>query len=202
VSFEPSLLWQRGECRPKYGGSRVACHAYAPELSGKAVPPTSASPSTPAIHLSLHAIGGICAVSKQLPLGPNAAAEVATTAIQGNGMNATFGDKVHCVAAEPHATFLSISVTDDGEEVAYETAVLGRLLRGYRVIQIRSALGTRIELACIFVHIVHSTESELNLRSTAQQTHVNEKLSEENEALKQKLVALESALFRTESFAE
>ena len=42
---------------------------------------------------------------------------------------------------------------DDGEEVAYETAVLGRLRRGYRVLLLRSSLGTRIELCYLFVHV-------------------------------------------------
>ena len=174
-------------------------------------------------------LAGICAVSKQLPFGPSTVTAAATAAVKGNGLNATFGEKMYCVAAEPHATFLRISVTDDGEEVAHETCVLGRLLRGYRVLQIRSALGTRIELAYILVHIAHSKESELNLRSATHQvsfiprlvhacgrshfadwlrtsvhaqTHLNKKLSEENEALKQRLVKLESSLGRAESFVE
>ena len=75
------------------------------------------------------------------------------------------GETVHCVAAEPHATFLRVSVTerrdragvsnllgegwrDAGQEVAYTIAVLGRLRRGYRVLQLRGLLGTRIELSC------------------------------------------------------
>eukprot|EP00966_Prymnesium_polylepis_P169216 3912751-Prymnesium_polylepis.1 len=68
-------------------------------------------------------------------------------------MNAVFGALVHCAAAEPHATFLRIGVIDGRQEVAYETAVLGRLRCGYRVLQLRGGLGTRIELAYLFVRI-------------------------------------------------
>jgi len=44
-------------------------------------------------------------------------------------------------------------VLDDGRETAYASAVLGRLQRGFRVFQLRSLLGTRIELCYLFVHI-------------------------------------------------
>jgi len=61
---------------------------------------------------------------------------------------------VHCFAAEPLATFIRVGVADGRREVAYETAVLGRLRHGYRVVQMRSAvLGTRIELCCLFVNV-------------------------------------------------
>ena len=82
-------------------------------------------------------------------------------------MNAPFAETVHCVAAEPHATFLRISVADSGQEVAYETAVLGRLRPGYRVLQMRGLLGTRIELCYLFVRI--SFGSEPNLWPTPRQ---------------------------------
>ena len=68
---------------------------------------------------------------------------------------------MHCVAAEPHATFLSIRVIDNGQEVAYESAVLGRLQRGYRVFLLRSLLGTRIELCCVLVRISFTTHSNM-----------------------------------------
>eukprot|EP00966_Prymnesium_polylepis_P129325 2990940-Prymnesium_polylepis.1 len=70
-----------------------------------------------------------------------------------NGINAFFGTKIYCIASEPHSSFLRISVTDDGREVAYETAILGKLLRGHRVFQLRSRNGTRIELCYLFVCI-------------------------------------------------
>eukprot|EP00966_Prymnesium_polylepis_P303423 7008644-Prymnesium_polylepis.1 len=72
-----------------------------------------------------------------------------------NGMNAAVVRTVHCVAAEPLATFLKIAVTEgvSGKEVAYEICVLGRLRRGYRVIQLRGPLGTRIALCYVLVQI-------------------------------------------------
>ena len=67
--------------------------------------------------------------------------------------------QVHCLAAEPHETFLRVAVEDeDDDEVAFETAVLGRLRPGYRVLQLRSRLGTRIELCYLFVRISRGEE--------------------------------------------
>ena len=60
-----------------------------------------------------------------------------------------------------------MSVTDGGQEVAYETAVLGRLRHGYRVIQLRSLQGTRIELCYLLVRV--SFGEELNLWPTSRQ---------------------------------
>eukprot|EP00966_Prymnesium_polylepis_P273247 6312273-Prymnesium_polylepis.1 len=51
----------------------------------------------------------------------------ATNCPTNGGMGVTFDKTVHCLAEWPHATFLRISVADEGCEVAYETAVLGRL---------------------------------------------------------------------------
>jgi hypothetical protein len=82
-------------------------------------------------------------------------------------MNATFDDEIHCVAAEPHATLLHLSVIDRMQEVATKTAVLGRLRGGYRILQLKSLLGTRIELAYLFVRI--SFEAEVNLWPTPRQ---------------------------------
>ena len=77
-------------------------------------------------------------------------------------MNVSFdGAKVHCVAAEPHATFLRIGVSNGRKEVAYEVAVLGRLRRGYRVFLLRGVLGTRIELCYMFVQISFGGERNL-----------------------------------------
>ena len=81
---------------------------------------------------------GFCAVSTILPLSQSVETEV-TLDPEDNGMNADFGEKLHCIAAEPLATFVRVSVVDGAQEVAYETAVLGRLRRGYRVLQLRSA---------------------------------------------------------------
>ena len=49
---------QRGECRPRFDGSRGECHQYAPELSGAFAPPNKRDQSYPTIRLSMHAVGG------------------------------------------------------------------------------------------------------------------------------------------------
>lgn len=85
-------------------------------------------------------------------------------------MNAVFNDRVHCVAAEPLAVFVRVSLVDAGQEIAYESAVLGRLRGGCRVFQLRSVLGTRIELCILFVRV--SFGSETNLFSTPRQVCV------------------------------
>eukprot|EP00966_Prymnesium_polylepis_P031576 734529-Prymnesium_polylepis.2 len=59
---------KRGEQRPSYEGSRGACHAFHSELSGGSVPPDNTNPSCPGLTLSIHPIGGFCAVSDVLPL--------------------------------------------------------------------------------------------------------------------------------------
>jgi len=89
---------------------------------------------------------------------------------RGGGLNLRFNKIVHCVAAEPEATFMRVGVTDGGLEVAYETCVLGRVHRGFRIFQLRSMLGTRIELAYVFVRI--SFRSEPNLWLTRRQLRV------------------------------
>lgn len=158
-------LPKRGEHRPHRAGE---CHKYIPELSGTFAPPNCTESSSPALKLSLLPVGGICAISKSLPLPLNLETEGTTRAARRNGMNAPFGDTFHCVAAEPHATFLRIAVTDErGDEVAYVTAVLGRLRQGYRVLMMRGLLGVRIELCCLFVRISYG--SELNMWLTTRQ---------------------------------
>ena len=90
--------------------------------------------------------------------------------------SAAFDEKVHCVAAEPHATFLRIGITDGRQgEVAYETAVLGRLRRGYRVLQLRSVLGTRIELCYLFIKIRFG--SDPNLWATPRQLRIQSSIT-------------------------
>ena len=61
---------------------------------------------------------------------PSFSTEYSTRSVPLNGLNAKYGDTVHCLTAEPHETFVRVSVVDGGQEVAYETAVLGRLRRG------------------------------------------------------------------------
>jgi hypothetical protein len=124
-------------------------------------------------------VAGFCAVSKTLPLPQNVEVEVSTTAVEENGMNASFGEQVHCAAAEPHTTFLSISVSDDGQQVAYESVVLGRLRRGYRVFLMRSLLGTRIELCYIFVRV--SFDKTQNVWATPRQNRLRASLGLDGE---------------------
>ena len=98
-------------------------------------------------------------MSDSLPLPQNIETELVTPPVESNGLNAFFGKEVHCIAAEPHATFLRVAILDNGQEVAYETAVLGRLRRGYRILQLRCPLGTRIELCHLFVRISFGSEN-------------------------------------------
>lgn len=145
---------KRGERRPRLHGRRLACHRYHPELSGSPAPPNNADPSSPAVTLSIHPIGGFAAISRVLPLQQQLEIELSTHTVAGNGMNAQFDETFHCIASEPDTSFLRVGVTDGGQEVAYEIAVLGRLRSGYRAIQLRSVQhGTRIELAYLFVRI-------------------------------------------------
>ena len=99
-----------------------------------------------------------------------------------NGLNATFAPStVHCLAAEPDATFLRVVILDNGQEVAYETAVLGRLRGGYRVFQLRGELGTRIQCCYLLVKISFGIEpnqwpapSHLRLFNLSRKTQVSE----------------------------
>ena len=96
--------------------------------------PDSIAPSSPSVTLSLHPIGGFCAVSSTLPLPDNATpatfSKLHTSTVTRNGLNAHFGQAAHLLAAEPHACMLRVAVDDGESEVAYETAVLGRLRPG------------------------------------------------------------------------
>lgn len=51
-------LPKRSERRPRYEGSRGACHQFHPELSGTSAPPDDKKPSSPSVKLSLYPIGG------------------------------------------------------------------------------------------------------------------------------------------------
>eukprot|EP00966_Prymnesium_polylepis_P062963 1461166-Prymnesium_polylepis.1 len=96
---------------------------FAPELSGAPAPapPSISDPSSPAITVSLFSIGGVCAVSSTLPL-PSQKVQAQVALPPGdNGMSTQLGDEIHCIAAEPHATFLRVSVMDGRHEVAYES---------------------------------------------------------------------------------
>lgn len=163
-------LPKRGEQRPRFDGHRAECHSFVTELSGAHAPPHEASDlSQPGLVVSLHAIGGFCAISDVLPLSYRTSeTKVTVPAVKRSiGGNAHFRSKLHCIAAEPGETFLRVGVVDGGKEVAYESVVLARLRPGHRVLQLRSLLGSRIELAYIFVTI--SIKSEVNIFATARQ---------------------------------
>jgi len=153
-------LPKRGEQRPV---SRNAAHKYHPELSGASAPPNNQDQSNPCLKLSLHPIGGFCAISTKLPLLSDVTTELTTHTIRANGMNARLEHTVHCFAAEAHATFLRIGIFDRENEVAYTAVVLGRLRQGYRVLQLRSLLGLRIELAHLFVRVRVGSEQHVHL---------------------------------------
>mmetsp|Transcript_9588 Transcript_9588/g.28380 ORF Transcript_9588/g.28380 Transcript_9588/m.28380 type:complete len:621 (-) Transcript_9588:554-2416(-) len=145
-------LPKRGEQRPSLVGCRARAHSYHPELSGTSAPPNSLEPTTLAVSLALHPIGGFCGIGSSLPLPQAVDTELTTATVKRNGLNAAFNKTVYCVAAEAHAVFLRVSVSDVEKEVAYEVLVLGRLKCGYRVLRLRSPLGTRIELCYLLVH--------------------------------------------------
>jgi len=124
----------------------------------------------------VHPVGGFCAASSTLPLPQNIATEVDLAGVDGNGLNTPLHQTVHCIAAEPHATFLRLGIADGGQEVAYETAVLGRLSCGYRIFQMRSVFGTRIELCTLLVGI--SVSSEPNVFATQRQLRIQSSMLE------------------------
>jgi len=155
-------LPKRGEQRPRLDGRRGACHQYHPELSGIPAPPDDSPPSSPHLRFTIQGIGGFCTISDTLPLRSRAETEIATVAADQNGLQANVGQQIHCVAAEPHTTFLHVSVSNGGQaEVAYEIVVLGRLRHGYRVLSLRNLLGTRIELAYLLIRVNFGTEQNL-----------------------------------------
>ena len=144
-----------GPSNRRYTGPSVGCTARVAQPSPTIAPLIPADSST-------RQMAGFCAVSSSLPVPQNVETELVTPAVEGNGMNAAFDRAVHCIAAEPSATFLRVSVHDSNrqrQEVAYETAVLGRLRRGYRILQLRCPLGTRIELCHLFVRISFGSEN-------------------------------------------
>jgi len=92
-------------------------------------------------------------VTQELPPPQEPVTSFATRTVESNGLHAYFDESVHCLAAEPFQTILRLAVIDAEQEVAYETAVLGALRPGFRCVQLRSKLGTRIEMCYAFVHI-------------------------------------------------
>ena len=74
-------------------GAHGASHQYLPVLTGQWIAPTSVDASSPRVKLSLHSIGGFCAMSDELP--PNyLKGEHVTTCIWNNGLNPHFSETV------------------------------------------------------------------------------------------------------------
>ena len=72
--------------------------------------------------------------------------------------------QIHCLAAEPDACFLRISVSDDGQDVAYETMMLSHLRSGVRSLELRSvAHGTRIELCSLLLDVTFNPDVEYTM---------------------------------------
>jgi len=175
---------ERRERRPRFDGSRSACHQYCKELSGTAASPGNSNPLPVAVTVSLHPVGGFCAVSEAPSLAQHGTNTEHQVVAKGSGMNAAVGKRVYCFAAEPSATFLRVGVQEGGHDVAFEVAVLDRLRPGHRVFQMRgSRLGTRIELCCLFVKITFG--SAPNVWVTARQASFhNARLEQELELLR------------------
>mmetsp|Transcript_14795 Transcript_14795/g.39537 ORF Transcript_14795/g.39537 Transcript_14795/m.39537 type:complete len:1181 (+) Transcript_14795:3770-7312(+) len=193
-------LPKRGEQRPHL---KDAWHAYHRELSGKFTPPNHLKQSAPELHFSIHPIGGFCAISSTLPVPPQNIETEISLSPRDNGMNAEFGDVVHCVVAEPHAVFLHVTVIDHlrRSEVAYTSAVLGRLRHGYRVLCLRSMLGTRIELCCLFVHVSVGCEESV-WATPRHQRHQLRQQCRVTLALRERLTELEAILVKRPETAD
>ena len=136
----------RREARPQLqGGAHSASLRCVPELNGPCSPPEAgATPSSPSVSISLHAIGGFCRVSQDNPPTEDAGTAFSTSAAIANGLNPVFHELVHCLAAEPNETVLKLGIVDADVEVAFATVVLGLLRPGYRSVQLRSRHGMRI----------------------------------------------------------
>ena len=131
-------------------------HQHVRELSGKRAQPESSGVSSASVTVSLHAIGGFHQLSTVLPpRGKRQLKQWTVDAAERNGLNPSFPDgEVHVLAAEPDYTVLRVSVADEGQEVAYDTAVLGTLRPGVRCLELRSVkYGTRIELCTLLVEV-------------------------------------------------
>ena len=149
----------RDECRPLLAEPH---HAFASHLSDSPRPPSGARAhvSSPRVCVELHAIGGFHAIAREPQPPPEAqgVTRLVTAVAEGNGLNPTFDETFHCLAAEPHQTILRVVVEDEGRLVAYETAMLGSLRCGYRCLHLRSPSGTQIDSCCLLLHISVSTE--------------------------------------------
>ena len=77
--------------------------------------------SSPRVAVELHAIGGFCTVAREPQPSPEAqgVTRLVTAVAEGNGLNPSFDETFHCLAAEPHQTILRVVVEDvEGRLVA------------------------------------------------------------------------------------
>lgn len=131
---------------------------YEPQLSGgPPLLPAQGGISSPRISIELLPIGGICGVALELPARRLKDVHLTQRAAE-NGLNACFNETVHCLAQEPTMTVLRVAVLEGDKDVAYETCLLSSLRSGYRVLHLRSLLGTRIEGCVLFVQISRGVE--------------------------------------------
>lgn len=145
-------------------------HAYEAGLSGSPSPPDPAGAiSQPTITVELHAIGGFTCVSKTLPLP---ARPVQKISVPSSGAR---GRTFHCLAAEPGATLLRVSVHDGDALVAYEAVVLGALRPGYRCLPLRSRQGTPISLCSLLLHIETGEEPNMWAEARALRSALDER---------------------------
>ena len=154
-------------------------------------------------------MAGFCGISTELPVPQQNVETEVTLPPTNNGMNAIFEEPsatVHCLAAEPYASFVRVGVTDRRHEVAFEVVVLGRLRCGYRVLLLRGLSGTRIELCYLFVHVSMGTEAnlfisprQLNIQSAKAQANLTDLIERE---VQQRLVEERQTLRATQADSE
>ena len=126
---------------------------YEPQLSGRPpLLPAQGGISSPRVSVELLPIGGICGVALELPARRLKDVHLTRRAAE-NGLNSCFNETLHCLAQEPTTTVLRVAVLEGDKDVAYETCLISSLRPGYRVLHLRSLLGTRIECAVLFVRI-------------------------------------------------
>ena len=151
----------RKEQRPNLTG---ASHAFMPELSGSITPTKAGAVILPSFSAELHTMGGFCSICDQLPLTHDSHQGRRMRFQAGHptgGFYTQVEHTLHCIAAEPECTLLRVSVHDGDSLAAYAVAVLSQLRPGYRCFRLSTPLGVPIELACLFVHIEVSKETNV-----------------------------------------
>ena len=147
----------RGEERPRHDrGSHAQCHQYTSLSGSPAAIHVSPRLSSPLVVVELHSIHGYSSVATSLPkeMRPTSTRSQQTPPAAHGGLCARFQHQFICLASHPMQTLLRVLIRDQGQDVAYETAVLGALRSGYRSFQLRRCgTGTRISLCSLLLHI-------------------------------------------------